>query len=243
MPKVLLVTSGKGGTGKSTVSQFLGRALADCGKNVLLVELDSGLRGLDLTLGVSDRAVYDLADVLTGRCRPTDAVVVIPVTKGNLHLITAPVDRHFLPDAKLLRLLLKGLSGCYDFLILDAAAGLGKSFDVAAAVAGEALVVCTADSVSARDAAAAAQGLTCPARLVINRFSPRCLCGDLPHLDAVVDRAGLQLLSVIPQDDLVPKAAAAGQALPANSRARGEFSDLARRLLGERVFLNQKRLR
>ncbi len=243
MPKVLLVTSGKGGTGKSTVSQLLGRSLAARGKNVLLVELDAGLRGLDLMLGVSDRVVYDLGDVLTGRCRPVKAVVIVDTPAGNLHLIAAPVDRHFVPDRTNLRLLLKGLSGCYDFLILDTAAGLGRSFDVAASAADEALIVATADTVSARDAAKTAQTLTCPARLIINQFTAKRLTGDLPDLDAVIDRAGVQLISVIPFDPAVSAACSAGSPLPDDSRAGGEIADLCRRLLGERVFLNIRRLK
>jgi len=243
MARIVLITSGKGGTGKTTVTQLLGRALAERGKNVLLLELDSGLRGLDLMFGVSDRIVYDLSDVLRGGCRPAQAIVPIETARGNLHLIAAAVDRHFLPDARNLSALLRGLSGCYDFLLLDTAAGLARSFDLAAAEADEALIVTTADRVSARDAASAAALLPCPARLVINRFERRCLKGDIPTLDAVIDCAGVQLISVIPQDPAVPAAAALGAALPASSPARAEIDDLTRRLLGERVPLNQKRLR
>ena len=93
MPKILLVTSGKGGTGKTTVSMLLAHALCRRDRNVLLIELDSGLRGLDLLLGVSDRVVYDLSDYLCGRCKPVKAVTVCDVPKGNLHLIAAPSDR------------------------------------------------------------------------------------------------------------------------------------------------------
>lgn len=243
MPKIILVTSGKGGTGKSTVSLLLGRALAMRGKNVLLVELDSGLRGLDLMLGLSDRVVYDLSDVLTGRCRPFEAIIPAPAQRGNLHLIAAPVDRYFVPDKKRLSVLLRNLSGCYDFLLLDSAAGVGREFDVAAAVAEEALVVATPDPVSLRDASRVAMSINSSSRLIINKFSQRSLRYNFPHIDAMIDTAGIQLISVIPEDELIPTACASARELPANSAAKCEIDDLAGRLLGERIFLNQKRLR
>lgn len=243
MPKILLITSGKGGTGKSTVSQLLGRALAEKDKNVLLVELDSGLRGLDLMLGLSDRVVYDLSDVITGRCRPVEAIVPAATKNGNLHLIAAPVDRYFAPDRERLSLLLKNLSVCYDFLILDSAAGVGREFDIAASLADEALVIATGDAVSLRDASRVAFSLKCPTRLVINRFSLRSLKYSFPHIDAMIDTAGIRLISVVPEDEAVTSACAAGKELSENSAAKGEIDDFARRLLGERVFLNRKRLR
>ncbi|MEG1849687.1 MAG: septum formation initiator, partial [Oscillospiraceae bacterium] len=80
---------------------------------------DSGLRGLDLMLGVTDRVVYDLSDVLCGRCRPAKAIVSVPTARGNLHLLAAPVNRFFVPDRANLARLLTGLTGCYDLLLFD----------------------------------------------------------------------------------------------------------------------------
>lgn len=244
MPKILLVTSGKGGTGKTTVSLLLAHALCKRDHNVLLLELDSGLRGLDLLLGVSDRVVYDLADVLCGRCKPVKAITICEAPKGNLHLIAAPSDRFFVPDPKNLSTLLKSLSSCYDDLILDTAAGLGRGFDVASSLCTSALIVATPDPVSVRDAAKAAAMLErTPPRLVVNKFSSRQFSGDLPDLDAIIDTVGAQLISVIPEDPAVSQAGARGVLPPENSPAMGEIEDLARRMLGERVLLNTSRLR
>ena len=244
MPKILLVTSGKGGTGKTTVSMLLAHALCRRDRNVLLIELDSGLRGLDLLLGVSDRVVYDLSDYLCGRCKPVKAVTVCDVPKGNLHLIAAPSDRYFVPDPNALASLLRGMSSCYDELILDTAAGLGRGFDVAASLCTSALVVTTPDPVSVRDAAKAVSMLQrTPPRLIVNKFSTRQLSADLPDLDSIIDTVGAQRISVIPEDPALPQAGARGVLPPASSPAMGEIEDLARRLLGERVLLNTGRLR
>lgn len=244
MSNILVVTSGKGGTGKTTVSYLLAQALCRREKNVLLLELDSGLRGLDLMMGISDRVVYDLSDVLCGRCKPVKAITVCDVPKGNLHLIAAPVDRHFLPDRTNLAALLKGLGGCYDYLILDASAGLGRGFDVACSVCDGALIVCTADPVSVRDASKAAQVLkTKKPRLVINKFLRRILSKDLTDLDAVIDRVGAQLIAVIPEDPLVAHLLPKGEQLPYNSAALREIDDMAKRILGERVRLNAERFK
>lgn len=244
MSNILVVTSGKGGTGKTTVSYLLGQALCRRQKNVLLLELDSGLRGLDLIMGVSDKIVYDLSDVLSGRCKPVKAITVCEVPQGNLHLIPAPVDRHFLPERASLTALLKGLAGCYDYLILDASAGLGRGFDVACSVCNSALIVCTADPVSVRDAAKAAQILQEKRpKLVINKFFRHILSKDMPDLDAVIDRVGAQLIAVIPEDPLVERRLSQGEPLPPGSAAWREADDLARRLLGERVRLNTERLK
>lgn len=244
MSNIMMVTSGKGGTGKTTVALLLAKALCRHGKNVLLLELDSGLRGMDILLGVSDKVVYDLSDVLLGRCKPAKAITVCDCENGNLHLIAAPVNRRFVPDKDKLAELLQGLGGCYDYLLLDCAAGLGKSFDCARAVCGGALVVCTADSVSVRDASIAVQSLDgVNARLVINKFSRRLLNDSIPDLDAVIDAAGAQLISVIPEDNAVYRLSTLHGNLNADSNAFLEIEDLARRILGEKIRLNVGRLK
>ena len=244
MSKTLLVTSGKGGTGKTTVSMLLARELCSRGKNVLLLELDSGLRGLDLLLGVSDKVVYDLSDVLCGRCKPVKAITVCETEKGNLHLIAAPINRHFIPDKTNLEILLKGLSGCYDWLFLDSAAGLGKGFDIAKSVSDGAIIVTNLDNVSVRDAAVTAQMLEpLPSRLVVNRFSRKQLGNDLPDLDAVIDAVGSRLISVIPEDPLLASHRDSHASPPASSPLLQEITDLADRLMGERIKLRTDRFK
>lgn len=244
MSEVLMVTSGKGGVGKTTISLLLARQLCRFGKNVLLLELDSGLRGLDILLGVTDRVVFDLSDVLTGRCKPIDTIAVCDVPKGNLHLIAAPNDRKFIPETKSLLSLLKGLAGCYDYLILDCAAGLGKAFDIAKSVCTGALIVATPDMVSTRDAAKAAQELRdVPTRLVINKFSRKALSKELPNLDSIIDIVGVQLIAVIASDPMMQKRFSTAVTLPPYNAVYRQTEALARRVMGERIRLNADSLK
>ena len=129
----IMVCSGKGGTGKSTVSVLLGACLARLGRKVLLIELDSGLRSVDIIAGVYGRTVYDIEDVLCGRCEGAKAVVPSPLYPG-LSVISAPYEGGAVDAAPLGRLLV-AMRPYFDFVILDTAAGMGAPFTAAAAVA------------------------------------------------------------------------------------------------------------
>lgn len=247
MSQIILVTSGKGGTGKTTLCAHVGRSLAAAGQRVLLVEMDSGLRGLDLMLGVADRVVFDLSDLLCGRCKPADAVTVIP-SAGDLHLIAAPVQRGFVPQPELLGRVLRGLAGFYDFLLLDGGAGLGPVLDICAKVSTRALVVAQVEPVCLRDAQQLVLlldrlGLG-QIGLVVNRFARRQLrAAGLASLDAVIDLAGAQLLGLIPEDRAVAAACAAGQPLAAGQVAARCMENIARRLQGQYVGILPAALR
>lgn len=243
MSETILVTGGKGGTGKSCISNFLCRALANKGNNVLLLELDSGLRGMDIMLGVSDKVVYDISDVLTYVCKPAKAIIEVPTEKGHFHFIAAPNDRYFRAESGNLKLLIRGLSSIYDYVIIDSAAGLGKAFDDAATVSDRALVITTVDPITIRDAEKVGDNLSCPARLVINKFHPSFLKGEFKTIDDIIDKTKIQLIGVIPVDGMVVSSICSGESLPRNSIARLQISDLARRIDGERIPLNTRRLK
>jgi len=243
MSKTILITSGKGGTGKSVVANFLCRALANKGNNVLLLELDSGLRGLDIMLGVSDKVVYDLGDVLNYTCKPSKAIIGIPTNKGNFHYMSAPNDRFFQAYSGNLKLLIKGLSAIYDYVIMDSPAGIGKNFDEMAKTSDLALVVVTPDLINIRDAEKVGGMLPCETRLVINKFHPTFLRGNIKTIDDIIDGTKIQLISVIPADGYVFPSISEGKELPKKSKARAEISDLARRIDGEIIPLNMKRIK
>lgn len=240
MGQIAVVTSGKGGAGKSTVCAGLGYALARAGASVLLVDGDAGLRSLDLILGVGQEIVFDLSDIFAGNCEPIRAVYPSGVSK-NLSLVPAPARLEGLCSPVDMRRLCRGFAQHYDFVFIDCPAGTGNGFDVAVTAAQTALVVTTPDPICARDAGVVGDLLAArdlPARLVINRLRPEpVLRGKLPDLDKVIDLAGIQLIGVIPEDEELGLAAAHGKPLPDRGPARGCFQNLARRFCGEEVPL------
>lgn len=242
MGKITVVTSGKGGAGKSTISAGLGCALASLGKKVLLVDGDTGLRSLDLILGIGDRAVYDLSDVFAGRCEPIRAIYPSPLCE-RVSVIPAPVSLEQLCSPTDLRRLCRGFIQHYDEVILDCPAGIGAGFETAAYAADRALVVTTPDLVCARDAGIVADLLLrqqIPARLIINRLRVTpILRGKTPDVDDVMDMAGLQLIGILPEDEKVATASANGRPLPSGCDAAEALQNIARRLCGEDVPLKK----
>lgn len=240
MGRIAVVTSGKGGAGKSTLAAGLGLALSDAGASVLLVDGDAGLRSLDLMLGVGQDIVFDLSDIFAGNCEPVRAVYPSGYNP-NLALLPAPVSLEGLCSPRDLRRLVKGFSRYYDFILIDCPAGTGRGFETAVGAADNALVVTTPDPVCARDAAVvgdllAARGVS--ARLVINRLRPRLVMrGKLPDIDEIIDTAGIRLIGVVPEDDAIPFAAAAGDRLPAACPAARCLRNIASRLCGDPVPL------
>ena len=207
---------------------------------MLLVDGDAGLRSLDLMLGVGQDIVFDLSDIFAGNCEPMRAVYPSGYNP-NLALLPAPVSLEGLCSPRDLRRLVKGFSRYYDFILIDCPAGTGRGFETAVGAADNALVVTTPDPVCARDAAVvgdllAARGVS--ARLVINRLRPRLVMrGKLPDIDEIIDTAGIRLIGVVPEDDAIPFAAAAGDRLPAACPAARCLRNIASRLCGDPVLL------
>ena len=231
-PKVTMIASGKGGTGKSTVSVLLGSRLAARGKKVLLIELDSGLRSVDIIAGVYGKTVYDIEDVLSGRCEGSKAVVESPIYPG-LSVISAPYA---------LEVLTKRMTDYFDEIILDTAAGMGEAFQAAARVSDRALLVLTPDPVALRDGRIAADALLDggmhTVRLVVNRVRADSFrTSGVRDLDECIDTVAVQLIAVLPESAEVQRAAAQGQPLAAGCTAYRAVDALAARLQGELVPL------
>jgi len=237
MTHKVLIASGKGGVGKSSCAVFLGHALARHGFRVLIVELDAGLRGLDLMMGVESKSSYDMGDVLRGVCDPYDAVTSSDVQR-NLSLLSAPSgDWSDFQQADLVWLC-NQISSYYDWILLDAPAGIGNGFRLGLDAAEQALLIVTPDPVCVREAATASRllerekGSLFPQRLIINRVRKAPVGDTLPDLDAVIDQVAVQLIGVIPEEISIPLAASNGLPLPRNSKAFLPFDNIARRLEG-----------
>ena len=237
MAQTILITSGKGGVGKSSSSVFIGYALARRQKRVLIVELDAGLRGLDIMLGVENKTAYNMGDILLGRCDPYDAVVVSDYQSG-LSLLPAPGEHwEDLKQADLVWLV-KSISVYYDYILLDSPAGFGKGFRIGISVADKAILVVTPDPICVRDGAIASRMLqkygVSEQRLLINRVKQQYARMELlPNLDTVIDQTGVQLIGVVPDDIMVMKAGAKGVPLPPGNKAYQAYDNIGKRLLGQ----------
>lgn len=236
--QVFMVASGKGGTGKSTLSVHLGGALAAQGHCVVLVEMDVGLRNVDLLAGASDSVVFDLGDVLNGRCSPTKALVKSSVYSG-LFVLCAPLAGKL--DSEVFASFISALRDSVDYIILDTAAGLGDIFQTAAAClvpSDTVLLVLTPDIISARDGRMAVQelqkmGIGAQQRVVFNKVGAT-IAGGLQSLDDALDAVGAQLIGVVPYAPEIPETI--GQPLKV-SLARTAVQNIALRLQGTYVPL------
>ena len=206
-------------------------------------ELDSGLRSVDIIAGVYGRTVYDIEDVLCGRCEGAKAVVPSPLYPG-LSVISAPYEGGAVEAAPLGRLL-TAMRPYFDFILLDTAAGMGAPFTAASTVADKALLVLTPDPVALRDGKIVADRLLAggrpqsAVRLVMNRvrresFGKNAAVADL---DECIDTVGVQLLAVIPESRVLQLAGANGTVPPAADPAVVAGQAMAKRLCGQRVPL------
>lgn len=237
--RTIMMASGKGGTGKSTVSVFCGSALAARGKRVLLVELDSGLRSVDIISGVYGKTVYDIQDVLSGRASGDDAVVQSPVYPG-LFVISAPYSGgEIKPDS--LKVFCSKMRDYFDYIIIDTAAGIGAPLLAARQAADTAVMVLTPDPVSMRDGRIVTDMLSedgpADIYLVINRVRTGKEKNPIKDFDECIDTVGAQLLGLVPESPVIQQAGANGTALPEKSVERAVFKSIAARLCGEYIPL------
>lgn len=239
MGTAVMITSGKGGTGKTSLTAGVASCLAALGRRVLCVDLDIGLRNLDLTLGMSDRALMDFTDVMDYRCPLLTAAVEQPEIR-NLFLLTAP---HTSPglDQKRFQAVIEEAAEYFDYVFMDSPAGLGEGFQLAMSAADRVIVVSSVDPAALRDAqrtVAELHELT-QLHLVMNRVQPRLISKLRTSIDSAMDTAGLPLLGVVPEDPSVTLATAAGVPLilATYKGAAPAYLNIAKRLLGQRVPL------
>ena len=239
----IAVVSGKGGTGKTSFTAGVGTALAQMGRKVLCLDCDVGLRNLDLALGLSDRALMDFSDVARGRCSLEMAVVEHPNIPG-LFLLTAParIGATSVTEVEM-RSLLRQVRARFDYCLLDAPAGLGSGFRLATCGADRCVVVTNTDASSLRDAQHTVMELnafgTGKLHLVVNRVRKKMLRNMHATIDDAIDKAGLPLLGVVPEDDELPLSLHHGipLLLRTNYNAAAAYKNIARRMQGQRTPL------
>jgi septum site-determining protein MinD len=240
--RVVTITSGKGGVGKTTTTANLGLALASLGQNVVCIDTDIGLRNLDVVMGLENRIVYDLVDAIEGRCRLTQAMIR-DRRYANLHLIPAAQtrDKSAIAPSDMVRLC-NELRPEVDWIIIDSPAGIERGFRNALAPADEVLVVTNPEVSSVRDADRII-GLVeadekAPAKLIINRINPGMVKrGDMLSASDVVDLLAIPLIGIVPEDESVLVSTNHGQPVVLNEKSKAglAFFNIGRRLLGEDV--------
>ncbi|MCG8643111.1 MAG: septum site-determining protein MinD [Desulfobacterales bacterium] len=237
--KVIVVTSGKGGVGKTTATSSIGAALALEGNRVAIVDMDIGLRNLDVVMGLENRIVFNIVDVVQGRCKISQAAIrdrrienlfLIPASQSDNKdvLTTSGVER-----------VAKQLRKEFDFIIMDSPAGIEKGFENSIVGANEAVVICTPDVSAVRDADRIigllySRGLT--PRLVVNRIEPaRVERGEMLSHEDVLDVLSIELVGLVPMDEQVLISSNTGTplVLQNDSKAGQAFKRIARRLNGE----------
>lgn len=241
MGKVFAVTSGKGGVGKSTVAVGLALALNKQGKKVLLVDMDEGLRCLDLMLGVDASAVFDLSDILMGK-EISDAVYAVKSHKG-LFLIPAPAKLGLI-DAYSFTKFASQVAGMYDVVIFDFPAGIDFSLYSCLPKQALFLTVAAPDPVTVRDAATVSRMLSeigCNSKLIINRFEYRLSRNKVfKNIDEIIDSSGLQLIGIVPKSEALA-VFSVKHTLKPKENAANAFLRIAKRLGGENVPLPRPR--
>lgn len=239
----IMVTSGKGGTGKTSLVGGLGSCLAALGHPTLCIDLDVGLRNLDITLGLTDRALMDFSDVIAGRCSLERAVAAHPEV-GGLYMLTAPMKLDPGVTAERMAALVAAAKERFDYVLLDCPAGLGFGFQLAQAAADRGILVATTDPSSLRDAQTTVMAVSpeIPLQMVVNRVSSKFLRGVGTNLDLAINTVGVPLLGVVPEDPAVAISAGKGRPLilMAHRGAALAYLNIAKRLTGQRVALSMK---
>ena len=247
--RIIVITSGKGGVGKTTAVANLGFALAIMGKKVAVVDADVGLRNLDIILGLENRIVFHLVDVLKGRCKLKSALIRHKKAEKLFLLPASQTDDKDDISLEAMKKLIAEMDKEFDYVLIDSPAGIEHGFRSASVAAKQAIVVCTPDVSSVRDAdrvIGLLQSQEVETSLLINRINPELVQkGEMLSKDDILDILGIELLGIVPNDKKILTASNAG--IPAvtdeDSEAGAAFARIACRLDGETVEIVEPQVR
>ena len=241
MGEVIVITSGKGGVGKTTSTANIGTGLAKLNKKVVLIDTDIGLRNLDVVMGLENRIVYNLVDVIEGNCKLKQALIrdkryenlfLLPAAQTKDKTSVTPEEMKKLTDE---------LKNEYDYIILDCPAGIEQGFKNAIAGADRALVVTTPEVSAVRDADRIIGLLEAneisKTNLIVNRLRPDMVKrGDMMSSDDVIDILAVELIGQVPDDECIVVATNNGEPLVGDNSLAGQaYMNICRRITGEQV--------
>jgi septum site-determining protein MinD len=242
--RVIVVTSGKGGVGKTTSTANIGSALAKNGAKVAMIDTDLGLRNLDLLMGLENRIVYTLVDVVEERCKLTQALVKDKKNPNLVLLAAAQTRDKSAVTGEQMKEICDKLKETYDFVLVDSPAGIEQGFQNAIAGATEAIIVTTPEMSAVRDAdriiglLEAKEEIT-SYRLVLNRVRPNLIkANDMMSVDDVVGILSVKLLGIIPEDENIIVSTNKGEPIIYNEdnvKAAVAYNNISKRIIGEDV--------
>ncbi len=240
----IVITSGKGGVGKTTTSANIGTGLAILGKSVVIVDADIGLRNLDVVMGLENRIVYDIVDIVEGNCRLKQGLIRDKRFE-KLYLLPAAQTRDkSAVKPEQMKELVDELKEDFDYVIIDSPAGIEQGFQYSIAGADLAIIVTTPEISAVRDADRVigileAKGLNDP-KLIINRIRPEMVKrGDMMNRDDIEDILAIGLMGIVPDDEEIVISTNKGEpaVIERKSLAGNAYMNIAKRLIGEEVEL------
>lgn len=237
MAKKIVVASGKGGVGKSSVTVGLAKALAKKGKSVLIIDCDT-LCSIDMFLGAGEEIVYNWGDVILKRCDAESAIYAV----GDVSMMTCPKSYSGVSVPKMKELIAE-INDKFDYIFLDSPAGLDLGFIVACYAADRGIVVSTPDPVCVRSACIAADEMRkyeiTNVRLVINRVKKSEMRRKkILDIDTVIDKTEVQLIGVVPEDEKILHCTLGGSIYKKGQTSYKAFSNVASRIEGENILLS-----
>ncbi len=241
MGEVIVITSGKGGVGKTTTAANIGTGLSMTGKKVILIDADIGLRNLDVVMGLENRIVYDLVNVVEKECRLQQALIK---DKRNENLFLLPAaqtrDKTAINQEHMKELCLE-LKKEFDYIVIDCPAGIEQGFKNAIAGADSSIIVTTPEVSAVRDADRVigileASGLSNP-RLIINRIRADMVKkGDMMDVEDIIEILAVKLLGIVPDDEKIIISTNRGEPIVADDTISGRaFKNICMRISGKEV--------
>ena len=245
MGEVIVITSGKGGVGKTTTTANVGAAMALRGKKVVLVDTDIGLRNLDVVMGLENRIVYDIVDVVEEKCKLRQALIKDKRFDELFLLPAAQTRDKSAVNEEQMKELVEKLKEEFDYILIDCPAGIEQGFKNAIAGANRGIVVTTAEISAIRDAdriigLLEASEIKNP-ELVINRLRPNMVRkGEMMEVDDIVDLLSIDLIGVVPDDEFIITQTNKGEPVVTNNKAPSgkAYIEIARRILGENIDIS-----
>ena len=242
MGEVIVITSGKGGVGKTTTTANLGSALALAGKKVALVDTDIGLRNLDVVMGLENRIVYDIVDVIEEKCKIRQALIKDKRFKELFLLPAAQTRDKTAINEDQMKELISKLKEEFDYILIDCPAGIEQGFKNAIVGADRAIVVTTAEISAIRDAdriigLLESSEIKNP-ELIVNRLRPNMVRkGEMMDVEDIVDLLSIDLVGVIPDDEYIITQTNKGEPAVSNKKAPSgkAYLEIARRILGDNI--------